>query len=148
VLPRNSRPFFAFLLAFVSIAGGRQLLGQAFDFESDRINIEELHGYWRFHTDDDPNWANPGFDDSKWLLLRSDQSWNDQGYKGYSGIAWYRFKLILPAAHPQLALYIPELATSYQVFANGRFIGQFGGLPPHGKDITGGLFGAGLRSGG
>src|ERR1019366_9210907 len=37
----------------------------------------------------------------------------------------------LPASHPPLALFIPEIGTSYQVFAGGQLIGQFGGLPPH-----------------
>jgi hypothetical protein len=38
---------------------------------------------------------------------------------------------VLPHQHRQLALYIPSLETSYQVFAGGRLIGQMGGLPPH-----------------
>jgi len=135
----KSSSLLALLLAFVSIAGGERLFGQVFDFNSDRINVEELHGYWHFHTGDDAKWADPGFDDSKWQLLRSDESWSDQGYKNYAEMAWYRFELTLPATHTPLALYIPELSTSYQVFANGRLIGQFGGLPPHAEDMTGGF---------
>jgi hypothetical protein len=54
-----------------------------------------------------------------------------QGYKDYGGLAWYRFRVVLPHKHRQLALFIPSLNTSYQVFADGRLIGQFGGLPPH-----------------
>ena len=30
-----------------------------------------------------------------------------------------------------MALYIPDIRTSYQVFADGRLIGQLGGFPPH-----------------
>lgn len=50
-----------------------------------------INAAWRFHTGDDPQWASPNFDDSQWPLLRLDKSWADQGYKGYSGYAWYRF---------------------------------------------------------
>ena len=58
---------------------------------------------------------------------------NVQGYPGYGGMAWYRFRVLLPPNHPPMALYIPGIGTSYQVFAGGRLIGQFGGLPPHEK---------------
>ena len=110
------------------------LRAQVFDFEGSRVQMAELKGLWRFHTGDDPDgklgWASAGFDDSSWKLLRSDQSWSSQGYSGYSGFAWYRFKVVLPADHPPLALYVPQFGTSYQVFAGGRLIGQYGGLPP------------------
>jgi Stage II sporulation protein E (SpoIIE) len=113
---------------------------QTFDLENDRVQMAELHGMWRFHTGDDPDgklgWADPGFDDSSWKLLRSDQPWSEQGYHGYRGMAWYRFQVILPAKHTDLALYIPGIDTSYQVFAGGRWIGQFGGLPPHEKVLN------------
>jgi hypothetical protein len=116
------------------LAGAGPARAQVFDLEQSRVQMSELNGLWRFQTGDDPDgklgWASPGFDDSGWKLLRSDQSWAAQGYKGYSGVAWYRFQVVLPANHPPLALYLPRIGDSYQVFANGRLIGQFGGLPP------------------
>ncbi|HEY1986429.1 MAG TPA: SpoIIE family protein phosphatase [Terracidiphilus sp.] len=114
---------------------------QVFDLEKDRVALSELKGFWRFHTGDDPDgklgWASPALDDSSWNLLRSDQPWSDQGYKGYGGFAWYRFQVVLPASHPPLALCIPMLSTSYQVFAEGRLIGKLGGMPPH-QTVQGG----------
>lgn len=123
------------LLLLLCVAAAFPALAQKFDMQRDRLPVAELKGQFRFHTGDDPDgklgWADPGFDDSKWSLLKSDQSWYDQGYKNYGGMAWYRFQVAIPATHPPLALYLPELATSYQVFANGRMIHQFGGMPPH-----------------
>ena len=52
-----------------------------------------------------------------------------------SGFAWYRFKVILPETHKPWAICIPHLSTSYQIFADGKLIGQFGGMPPHGEYI-------------
>jgi len=121
------------LLALAAFATLPLAPAQTFSFQSDRMPVVELSGNFRFHTGDDPAWAQPGFDDSGWKLLRSDEPWNVQGYKDYSGMAWYRFQVILPAKHPPLALYAPELLTSYQVYANGRMIHQFGGMPPHAK---------------
>ena len=130
---RRTIVLLAFALPFVIAASLSH--AQVFDLERDHVQMAELHGLWHFHTGDDPDgklgWANPAFDDSSWPLLRSDQPLAVQGYPGYSGMAWYRFRVALPANHPPLALFIPEIGTSYQVFAGGQLIGQIGGLPPH-----------------
>jgi hypothetical protein len=97
------------LLGVVAILCAR---AQVLDFQKERQPVVEIHDLWRFHTGDDPDgklgWANPAFDDSSWKLLRSDQPLAVQGYAGYSGMAWYRFQVALPASHPPLALFIPE----------------------------------------
>jgi stage II sporulation SpoE-like protein len=112
-----------------------------FDFDLDREPIMPLDGMWHFHPGDDPDgklgWANSGFDDSSWPLLRSNIGWGEQGYKGYTGFAWYRFKVVLPDDHKAWAISVPRLLTSYQVFANGRLIGQLGGMPPHAQYVVG-----------
>jgi hypothetical protein len=96
---------------------------------------------WRFHPGDDPDgklgWAKPDFDDSSWPLLRSNTGWGEQGYKGYSGFAWYRFKVLLPNEHRRWAISLPRLLTSYQIFADSRLVGQFGGMPPHAEYVAG-----------
>ncbi len=108
---------------------------QNFSFESDRMPVVELTGHFRFHTGDDPRWSAPGFDDSSWQLLRSDQDWLNQGYRNYGGMAWYRFTLTVPPNHPPLALYVQRIRDSYEIFANGHLIGENGGMPPHGKVV-------------
>ena len=112
-----------------------------FSFDRDRDPIISLDGVWRFHPGDDPDgklgWAKPDFDDSSWPLLRSNTGWGDQGYKGYSGFAWYRFKVLLPEEHRHWAISLPRLLTSYQIFADSRLIGQFGGMPPHAQYVAG-----------
>jgi hypothetical protein len=112
-----------------------------FNFDRDREPIISLNGVWRFHPGDDPDgklgWAKPDFDDSSWPLLHSNTGWGEQGYKGYSGFAWYRFKVLLPDEHRRWAISLPRLLTSYQVFANTRLLGQFGGMPPHAEYVAG-----------
>jgi sigma-B regulation protein RsbU (phosphoserine phosphatase) len=103
---------------------------QVFDVEKDREPMAVLNGLWRFHTGDDSRWADSGFDDSGWTMLRSNASWSTQGYKDYGGMAWYRFEVIVTDDHRPQALLMRRLMTSYQVFAGGRLIGQYGGLPP------------------
>jgi len=111
---------------------------QSFDFAHDRLPLTSLDGLWRFQTGDDPAWADPAFNDSKWPLLRSDQDWAKQGYKGYSGVAWYRFQLVLPAGSENISLSLPEIDTCYQVYADGKFLGGYGKMPPNTRPYAGG----------
>jgi len=104
---------------------------QLADFDRDRVPMAQLAGPWRFHTGDNPAWASAGFDDSSWSLLAAGKPWSEQGYRGYTGTAWYRLRVTLPAHPGQLALYLQYVVDSYQVFANGQLIGQSGGMPPH-----------------
>jgi stage II sporulation SpoE-like protein len=117
-------------LAEVFLALSVSVAAQDFDFEKDRQPAISLNGLWRFHTGDDPNWAKPDFDDSHWSLLRSDNTWDQQGYKGYRGMAWYRFR-VHGATKQRLGIYLSLIINSYEVFANGRLIGRLGKMPPN-----------------
>ena len=89
-----------------------------------------LPGPWRFHAGDDPSWSNATFDDSSWSRLDAGEPWSRQGYSGYSGVAWYRLRLTLPPHSGSVALDLPYVENSCQVFANGQLIGKIGSLPP------------------
>jgi phosphoserine phosphatase RsbU/P len=52
-----------------------------------------LDGQWRFHTGDDPLWADSALDDSSWPTAYLSQSLVEQGFDTYTGYAWYRIKL-------------------------------------------------------
>ena len=122
------------ILTLISVRGARS---QVFDLESDRVQMAELKGLWRFHTGDDPDgklgWASPDFDDSAWSLLRSDKSWLDQGYQNYKGFAWYRAQVGLPRKHAALAIYVPVIHNAFQLFAGGRLVGEAGNMPSRGE---------------
>lgn len=121
--------------ALLGLMGTTAARAQVFDLDVDRVPVVELKGLWRFHTGDDPDgklgWASPEFDDAKWKLIRSDRPWDEQGFRGYKGLAWYRVQVKQPQKRIPLAILIPHISTSYQVFADGRLIGQFGRMPPH-----------------
>ena len=53
----------------------------------------ELDGPWRFQVGDDPQWADPGYDDSAWPTVTLSKGLSEQGFEGYSGYGWYRLKL-------------------------------------------------------
>jgi phosphoserine phosphatase RsbU/P len=123
------------MLAMVTCGLAR---GQSFDLTTGRVPLASLDGLWRFHTGDNPAWADPNFDDSKWSLLRSDESWDSQGYKGYGGLAWYRFQVTVPAGLDHVSLYLPPIKTCYEVYADGRLVGTYGEMPPNKMPFLGG----------
>src|SRR5580658_2998638 len=71
----------------------------------------ELTGPWKFHTGDNPAWAQPDFDDSGWSTMDLTPppgsydpyfgssgfvpGWTAHGYPGYAGFGWYRLHVNL-----------------------------------------------------
>ena len=93
-----------------------------------------LEGNWQFHIGDNPTWADPSLDDSKWEQLRADRPWESQGHRGYTGFAWYRRKITVgrPPLEPlDLAILMPPVDYAYELYWNGRLVGSFGKLPPN-----------------
>ena len=114
------------------------LRAQSFDLTTGRVPVASLDGLWRFHTGDNRAWADPKFDDSGWSLLRSDQSWSSQGYRNYSGMAWYRFQVAVPDGLDHVSLYLRHINTCYEVYADGKLIGAYGKMPPNSLPYAGG----------
>jgi len=128
-----------FLLWLVIAAAG-SLQAQTYDLTADRMPVTYLSGFWRFHTGDDLRWAEPEFDDSQWSMLRSDKLWSvAPGYERYSGVAWYRFKVRIPARYDEVSLDLPHILTCYEVYANGKLFGTYGKMPPNPIPYSGGF---------
>ena len=102
------------------------LHAQNFNLQTGREPVASLDGLWRFHTGDNPAWADPNFDDSQWPLLRSDEAWGQQGYENYGGFAWYRFTVAGPEGSRDWSIYLGPMETGYQLFVDGRLAGSFG----------------------
>jgi Stage II sporulation protein E (SpoIIE)/7TM diverse intracellular signalling len=111
-----------------------------FDLDQGRELCVPIDGLWRFQVGDDidgaKGWASPSFDDSHWPVIHANRSWSEQGFKDLGGSAWYRAKLRIPAGSGQLALMVPAIRGSYQIFADGALIATQGGLPPHPYPVT------------
>ncbi|MGB6973938.1 MAG: SpoIIE family protein phosphatase [Terracidiphilus sp.] len=101
-----------------------------FSIEGNHPQVASLDGLWRFHPGDDARWAEPGFDDSHWALIRSDKPWNRQGYPHTFGYAWYRFTFEQRDGSRSLALLLPKVVSGYQIYVNGQQIGSVGSATP------------------
>ena len=90
-----------------------------------------LRGNWKFSLGDNPNFAKPGFNDSDWEKIYVPASWNSEGFRRYSGYAWYRtdFEIEYKDNEP-LYLELGRIDDSDEVFINGHLIGSTGGFPP------------------
>src|ERR1700723_111286 len=128
---RMRRPLFSLLLVSLAslsilLCAASGLHAQTFNLQTGREAVASLDGLWRFHTGDNPAWADPNFDDSQWPLLRADEAWDDQGYKNYGGFAWYRFTVAVADGSRNWSIDLGPMETGYQLYVDGRLAGSFG----------------------
>ncbi len=93
-----------------------------------------IDGDWQFHLGDDPHWAAPEYDDSQWERIAADKTWGAENHPAYTGFAWYRRHLKIPASplpKQNLAILMPPVEDAYEIFWNGVRIGHQGNPPPH-----------------
>jgi alpha-glucosidase (family GH31 glycosyl hydrolase) len=87
---------------------------------------QNLAGAWKFAPDPhgaglEHQWFASGYDDARWRPIRTDSSWQQQGFPNYSGIGWYRASFRVPARLPRTVyLYLGEVASAYRLFVNGE----------------------------
>ncbi len=131
---RDVRPLLKWPLLFVLLCLAFPLWGQdgtAFSTRYPGKGFVEVGGNWHFHTGDDLAWAQPGFDDASWELLRGDTTWGAQSHPAYVGFAWYRKKINIEAAGGPLTILMPPVDDTYELYWNGKKIGGSGKVPPH-----------------
>lgn len=94
--------------------------------------VLDLRGHWLFQIGDNPAWADPRFDDSDWDEIFVPSTWEDEGYPGYNGHAWYRLHVHLDANLKGVPLFLRlgRIDDVDQVFVNGFVVGSEGAFPP------------------
>jgi two-component system, NtrC family, sensor kinase len=60
-------------------------------FVNNVINLGAREG-WRFHPGDDMQWADPGFDDSDWMLLKPSGLFDPIPDSLWQGYGWFRYR--------------------------------------------------------
>lgn len=96
------------------------------------IRLVELRGEWKFEIGDNLDWARPGFDDSAWENIFVPSSWEDEGFPGYDGFAWYRKRFNFSPGERKNAFYLflGRVDDADEVYLNGHLIGFSGVFPP------------------
>ena len=94
--------------------------------------LSDLRGRWAFRIGDDPAWADPDLNERKWESVKVPARWEDQGFPGYDGYAWYRkhFTVKPEWKGKTLWLKLGVIDDADEVYVNGTFIGFSGSFPP------------------
>jgi hypothetical protein len=104
----------------------------------DKTFLLQMEGKWKFSIGDDKTWANPDFDDSGWEHISVPSAWEDQGFYGYDGYAWYRnsFTVTREMKTKEIFISLGYINDVDQVFINGHLIGFSGSFPPDFSSAT------------
>jgi len=92
-----------------------------------------LQGNWSFKIGDNSDWSKASYDDQNWKKIDVPSSWEDEGYQGYDGYAWYRRQIVIPVSvkDRKLTMELGYIDDVDEVFFNGTKIGQSGSFPPY-----------------
>jgi Beta-galactosidase jelly roll domain len=95
--------------------------------------VTDFRGDWKFKLGDNARWADPKFNDSKWDEIFVPANWEDEGYPGYDGYAWYRkhFRFSEDLRDKPVYIHIGCVDDVSEVYLNGHFISFTGAFPPH-----------------
>ena len=122
----NFRYFFSLLISgllFVNVASAQEKWER----------VINLHGKWKFSIGDKSLWADKYFNDSKWEDIYVPSKWEDEGFNGYNGYAWYRTSFNgtdMPGKELGYNLVLGYIDDVDEVYFNGRKIGASGSFPP------------------
>ena len=119
----------AFFLSFGFIILGVSFTTHAQD---DWEKVLNLKGNWKFSIGDSKKWADPKFIDSDWETIDVPSKWEDEGFNGYNGYAWYRKTFDGTALDKNLdfSLFLGYIDDVDEVYLNGHKIGFSGTFPP------------------
>ena len=93
--------------------------------------VKDLRGTWRFSIGDKSEWSSKDLNDKDWDKIQVPGSWENQGFHGYNGYAWYRTDFLIEDNFSTMPLY---LSLGYiddvdEVYINGNLIGKTGSFP-------------------
>lgn len=91
-----------------------------------------LHKKWKFRIGDNLKWRSPSYDDRGWENIKVPSTWENQGFHGYDGYAWYRLHFDgRKLAKNQNHFLIPGIIDDVDVaYLNGQVVGRSGSFPP------------------
>lgn len=95
--------------------------------------LVDLSGKWKFSIGDDSSWASLGYNDWDWEEIKVPSSWENEGFHGYNGFAWYRkwFELPDEYSNSNLFLHLGFIDDVDETYLNGNLVGLTGGFPPY-----------------
>lgn len=101
-------------------------------FPQDWRLLKSLKGSWLFSIGDESDWAGMNFRDNNWESIRVPSSWENEGFHGYNGFAWYRKHFTIKSDYRSKVIYLKlgRVDDVDEVYLNGKLIGSTGSFPP------------------
>ncbi len=109
------------------------VLGFEAQAQREHDRLIDLRGYWKFNIGDNLEWADPHFNDERWDDIFVPSAWENEGFHGYDGYAWYRVGFGLDLSENranELYLDLGYIDDVDEVYVNGKLIGLTGTFPP------------------
>lgn len=90
----------------------------------------DLSGDWRFFAGDNLGLRDVDFDASGLGRINVPSVWEEQGYDGYDGFAWYRkeFGRLAVSTVSEMVLLLGKIDDTDEVYLNGELVGRTGAL--------------------
>ncbi len=92
-----------------------------------------LRGKWKFEIGDDIRYSEENFNDNRWVSIYVPEHWENAGFPGYDGYAWYRvqFHLRRPSLSKDYYIKLGKIDDVDMAYLNGHPIGSTGEFPPN-----------------
>ena len=131
--PRMILPLRAWLVSLLLLAGVcLPAFGRTYDVHPplDPHHVDgsslgspiDLSSTWLVSQGDNPRCADPGLDDSHWLVVPTGQAFSKYGWKDVDSVC-YRTHVRIPAGSRNLALSLRWFSGSQQTYVNGVLVG-------------------------
>ena len=93
---------------------------------------------WKFHAGDNPDFAKPDFDDSKWESIDPTQNIDDLPQIQKAKIGWFRIHLDVDSSLKNTILSLQtNQVLAAEFYQNGVFIGNMGVVSKNPKKVQG-----------
>jgi len=94
--------------------------------------VLSLKTQWKFHVGDNRLWSRADFNDASWETVRVPSAWEDNGFNGYDGFAWYRIRFDGKPLNRDNTYYLNMgyIDDTDETYLNGMMIGFSGQCPP------------------
>ncbi len=91
----------------------------------------DVGGTWLIHAGDDPAYANPQFDDSRWTPVDISKSIHSLFPGGNPGVVWYRLRVKVPPDQTGLAVRESHVSHAFVLYTNGVELLEAGKFAPY-----------------
>ncbi len=86
---------------------------------------------WYFRTDPEDwgqrdGWFRVNRPDGSWSRIRGNERWENQGFEGYDGVAWYMSRVRVPEGWARTFIRFPAVDDAYTLYVNGQEVCRVG----------------------